>query len=90
MNTTSIKTMTADIAQTIIAHSKATPCLLCGRRPHIGAVFIPEDQKRVGAPAGKIRTIAYTLCKRCYRKPDHPARVEKRIFDDLAAMNRVN
>ncbi len=88
MKTTSV--ITKGIGQIILRHSKATPCLLCGKPPWMGSVFVPDDQKRVGAPAGKIRTVCYTLCKKCYRKPDHPARVEKRIFDDLAAMNRVN
>ena len=90
MKTTSATILAKGMRRIILAHSKKTPCLLCGRRAWIGAAFFPNNQQAVGAPAGKTRAVLYSLCKKCYRKPDHPDRVEKRIFGDIAAMNRVN
>ncbi len=69
---------------------KRKRCLLCGRRPFVAAVFVPKDQRRVCAPAGKVRAVSYTLCKKCFRKPDSPRRAENRILGDFDALARVN
>jgi hypothetical protein len=66
------------------------PCLLCGLPPHIGAVFIPHDQRGVAAPPGKVRAIRYSLCRRCFRKPRCRERSERQILAELAAVNRLN
>jgi hypothetical protein len=90
MKTTSIKLMARGMRRTILEHSKGKPCLLCGRRAWVAAAFFPKNQQAVGAPTGKLRSVCYTLCKKCYRSPNVQDRVEKRIFADLAAVNRVN
>ncbi len=60
-----------------------TRCLLCGRRPHVGGVFVPKDQSRVEAPAGRVRSLAYTLCRKCARLRDRIAQVEAKLFREL-------
>lgn len=59
-------------------------CLLCGARPAVIGVFVPEDPKAWGAPAGKSRFVRYCLCSSCQKKPDAPDRVEKVIRAELA------
>ena len=63
------------------------PCLLCGRPPYMAAVWFPSPacSRRLGVAAGKIRLLAYTLCRKCHRRPDAIARVEAKILDDAAA-----
>lgn len=65
-------------------------CLLCSKRACWGCLFVPRDQRRAGAPPGRLRTIRYALCRKCKRQPDRTARVEKRLLGDLDAVNRVN
>lgn len=64
-----------------------TRCLLCGRRPHVGGVFVPKDQSRVEALAGRVRTLAYTLCRRCSRLRDRIAQVEAKLFGEMEWRN---
>lgn len=58
-------------------------CLLCGRRPsHVG-LFAPKDQRRAGAPLGKVRMLAYVLCRKCVRKRSTPQRVDEVLMRQL-------
>jgi hypothetical protein len=61
-------------------------CLLCGRRPQFMDVWVPDEamSRRLGAPAGKIRTVGYSLCRRCLKRPGVMTRVERRILADVA------
>ena len=43
----------------------------------------PAHQARVGAPPGKVRSVAYKLCDRCFRRRGSTAKVEALIFRDL-------
>lgn len=70
----------------------ALPCLLCGRRAAFVALFIPTPRLRQmwGEPPGKVRIVKYSLCKRCQRKPTCTARVEAKIFSEVAAIAATN
>jgi len=59
------------------------PCLLCGSESTITGVFIPGNSRLWGAPAGKDRTIVYTLCDDCYARPDQTDATEQRISQAL-------
>jgi len=63
------------------------PCLLCGRRAYVGAVYAPDaaSQRRVCAPPGKLRMVVYSLCRQCFRLPDKVRRAEDAIFAQVAA-----
>ena len=65
-------------------------CLLCGRPPRYAGVFVAKDQRRVGAPPGKVRVVRYSLCKKCVRKSSTWQRVEERLLGDCDALERVN
>jgi hypothetical protein len=65
-------------------------CLLCGRRPHVHARFVPKDQRRAGAPPGKARLIRHAPCGRCCRGRELIRRVERRLLGDLDALARRN
>jgi hypothetical protein len=71
-------------------NGRGLDCLLRGRRPHFGGLFIPKDQARVGAPPGKVRAFRFGLCKRCSRRPGTPRRVERLLLGDLDALARRN
>jgi hypothetical protein len=61
----------------------AQPCLLCGRRPHWRVVYTPRDQAKYGAPAGKVRAVVYSICRKCRKKPGHLREVERRIAGEF-------
>lgn len=77
-------------ATTAAALAVPLPCLLCGRPASHNGVFVAKDQRRVGAPVGKVRLVRYSLCMRCRRKPGVCHRVEKRILANFDALARVN
>ncbi len=58
-------------------------CLLCGNHPAVIGIFVPDDPRLYGAPAGKTRFVRYCLCEKCKSKPDTQEKVEKVIFADL-------
>jgi hypothetical protein len=64
------------------------PCLLCNGPPYVGALFLPSNQVAVAAPAGKIRTIAYSLCEECFSLRDHPKRAEDVLLAEVAEVLR--
>jgi hypothetical protein len=70
--------------------SIATGCLLCGRKPILIGSFIPHNQRAINAPAGKVRAVWYSLCRRCSKKRSTPAKIEDFAFRSWAAMERVN
>src|SRR5262245_15518372 len=72
------------------ALTQPLPCLLCHKPAQFACLFFPTDQRRVRAPAGKVRMIRYSLCKRCRRRPDGIPQVEARLFGDLDALGQVN
>jgi hypothetical protein len=75
---------TARLHFILLAASKR-PCLLCRRRPYVAALFFAHDQQRVFAPKGKRRGVAYTLCRKCSKRPDATERAETTIFREMAA-----
>lgn len=62
--------MTAAEAVRILAGVPAGPCLLCGKRSRIRAIFLPNDSALYGARPGKDRVLRYDVCRRCRRRPD--------------------
>jgi hypothetical protein len=54
-------------------------CLLCGGSPDVVGVFVPDDPRAYGAPAGKRRIVRYYLCQRCSADPRTPENIEKAI-----------
>ncbi len=71
--------------EAILTHMERAhpPCLLCGSKSSITGVFIPENSRLWGAPAGRDRTIIYTLCDDCYARPDQTDACEQRISQEL-------
>ena len=63
-------------------------CLLCGRRPFVMAVWLPTADacRKLGVPAGEVRSVGYCLCKKCHRRPDWTSRAEERILAEAAAL----
>jgi hypothetical protein len=61
-------------------------CLLCGGEPDMANLFIPEDQRRIGAPARKTRVIIYLLCAACHRRGDCLERVEEKLLREAGVM----
>ncbi len=45
-------------------------CILCGEPAGFGGLFVPDDPWAYGAPAGKIRALAYPICKPCITQGD--------------------
>lgn len=60
----------------------ASACVLCGGPPaYFGAWKpTPELQRRLHAPPGKARLVAYSLCDRCAADPSSQARIEDRAL----------
>ena len=58
-------------------------CILCGGKPGVIGVFVPEDSESWGAPKGKQRAVRYCLCERCARGENVQERVEKIIRAEL-------
>jgi hypothetical protein len=58
-------------------------CLLCGKHPAVIGIFVPDDPRLYGAPAGKSRYVRYCLCDKCKAQADTQEKVEKVIFSDL-------
>ena len=58
-------------------------CLLCGGKPAVIGVFVPEKPEKWGARAGKLRMLRYCLCKKCNEKKDKAELVEKIIRAEL-------
>lgn len=69
--------------ENIIRPATGDKCLLCGKRPAVIGIFVPEDPRLYGAPAGKSRYVRYCLCENCKAKADTQGEVEKVIFSDL-------
>ena len=49
-------------------------------------MFIPttgKAKRKVGTPAGKVRVVGYSLCRRCFGKPGIERLVEKAILKDF-------
>jgi hypothetical protein len=42
------------------------------------------------APAGKIRTLHYAICRKCRRRRSSPQEVERLFFKTLAAVAKGN
>lgn len=59
-------------------------CLLCGSKPDVIGVFVPDDPAAFGGVQGKTRMIRYCLCSMCQRKPDAQDRIEKVIRAEVA------
>jgi hypothetical protein len=60
--------MTRDERKVTVALAAALlrPCLICGRRPDIAGLFIPNDPREWGAPPAKTRMLVYSLCQACF------------------------
>jgi len=71
--------------EAILTHMERAhpPCLLCGSESTVTGVFIPGNSRLWGAPAGRNRTIVYTLCGDCYARPDQADACELRISQEL-------
>ena len=71
--------------EAILTHMEQAhpPCLLCGAQSSITGVFIPGNSRLWGAPAGKDRTIVYTLCDACYARPDQTDATEQHLSQAL-------
>lgn len=59
-------------------------CLVCGGKPYVLGVFIPQNAVEWGAAPGKTRFIRYCLCAKCKRKLNIQDRVEKIILSELS------
>jgi hypothetical protein len=59
---------------------RQSPCLLCDGNPYVTGLFTAHRQAAVCAPPGKVRVVAYALCKTCYGTPNVQTKVEKIIF----------
>jgi hypothetical protein len=59
-------------------------CILCGGKPGVIGIFVPDDPEAWGAPGGKTRVIRYCLCERCARGENVQERVEKIIRAELS------
>jgi len=71
--------------EAILTHMERAhpPCLLCGATSSMTGIFIPGNSSLWGAPAGRDRTVLYTLCDDCYARPDQTAAAELRISQEL-------
>ena len=58
-------------------------CLLCGSKPDVGAVFVPDDPLSFGGAEGKTRIVTYSLCQACFDSPDMADRIEKVLKFEL-------
>lgn len=59
------------------------PCILCGGPPMALGIWTPTAvcNRRLGAPSGKQRVAAYTVCER-HAAPEHAAAIEAAILAD--------
>lgn len=64
-------------------------CLLCGGKPQVIGMFVPEEPEIFGGIEGKKRFFRYCLCSKCKSKSDTPEKVEKVIASELAG-EKVN
>jgi|HubBroStandDraft_6_1064221.scaffolds.fasta_scaffold2119466_1 hypothetical protein len=63
-------------------------CALCGQlpaasdEPFLVGLYIPdkEDQKRIGATAGRSRVVIYLLCWTCFELSDSHEKVAERVI----------
>ena len=69
---------------------KGDRCLVCGAKPYVIGVFIPDNPVEWGATAGKTRLVRYCLCAKCQRKPDIQDRAEKIILSELSGGQAVH
>jgi hypothetical protein len=60
------------------------PCLLCGRRPQVLGVFVPDDPQRWGVPGGWQGGCVYTLCEICAARPGQVDQVEALLWRERA------
>ena len=66
-----------------ISEALSTSCLICGGRPYVAGIFLPDCSEDFGGVPGKQRCIFYSLCKRCFEEgPDREA-IEKILFFHL-------
>ena len=72
--------------------AQRAPCIICGARPWCCGVWIPneEHQKIVYSPKYKLRTLWYTLCRKCHRKKDTTDRVEKILIARVMERESTN
>jgi hypothetical protein len=63
----------------------AITCLLCDDKPEFTGLFVPDDQRRFGAPPGKTRAVVYALCGAGAERPD---KAEGRGGSDFPAAGR--
>jgi hypothetical protein len=70
-----------------LARTGRDRCVLCGRPPFRLGVWVPTAgySRSLGAPQGKTRVVAYTLCRRCDGRPGSLKRAEDKILADSAA-----
>lgn len=61
-------------------------CMVCGGKPEVIGLFVPEDPSSWGAPKGKTRIVRYCLCARCARAESTPDKVEKIFRAELAGI----
>jgi hypothetical protein len=52
-------------ARVALARALLHPCLMCGARPDMAALFIPFTPGEWGGRPDKTRLVAYSLCDRC-------------------------
>lgn len=60
-------------------------CLLCSKPACMVGIFVPNaaSNRTLHAPPGKVRTVAYSLCRRCSRRRGSVKRVEAVIFSEI-------
>lgn len=75
----------------LIKYTKKSPCLLCGGKPNVIALWTAPDnvRKELGEPEGKNRIIAYTLCKPCQLIPNALQLAEGKIKQEWGADNEL-
>lgn len=59
-------------------------CKLCGVPAETIGIFVADEafSRRIGAPKGKTRMVAYGLCVECLEHPDAADRVEDLILKE--------
>jgi len=62
----------------------ADHCILCGAKPAVIGICVPEKPETWGALEGKARLFRYCLCQDCNEKPDKAELVEKIIRSELS------
>jgi hypothetical protein len=59
-------------------------CVLCGKRPDMIGIVIPDNPEDFGANPGEPRTILYGICADCQATPGSAQCVEDKIIADMA------